>query len=227
MKKLLKEVLSKNIDLINSNLTIQTFGNLSLRLNENEIAIKPSGADLESLELEDISIVDMNGKHISGLTPSVDTPTHIFLYNNYAEINSIVHTHSQYATSWAQALYNIPNLGTTHSDYIMGEVYCTRALREEEIQEEYEKNTGVVIKETLKKQSVEIYDLPGILVGQHGLFSWGKNMDEAFNNAEIIEYIAKLAYLTKNINPKAVSVNSYLNIFHFQRKHGKNSYYGQ
>lgn len=227
MKKILKETLIKNIELLESNLVIQTFGNLSIKIDEKKIAIKPSGVDLYNTKLDEISVVDMDGNHLSGLKPSVDTPTHLHLYKSFETLESIVHTHSKYATAWAQSLSSIPNYGTTHSDFVDGELICTPALTKSEIENNYEKNTGIMISNTINDIGLDIKKLPGILVGSHGAFSWGESSTEALNNAEAIEYIAQLASITININPKIQPVNSYLNSFHFNRKHGFNHYYGQ
>ena len=227
MKKILEETLEKNIELNKSNLVIQTFGNLSIKIDKELFAIKPSGVDLSSIKSNEISIVDLDGKHLAGLQPSVDTPTHVYLYKNFKSLKSIVHTHSLYASSWAQSLMSIPAYGTTHADSANGDLLCTRKLIQSEIENNYEHNTGVVIKETLDINHFKISDLPGILVGSHGVFSWGANSKESLNNAEIIEYIAKLAYLTKKINSKSIPIDKYLNSFHFNRKHGPNNYYGQ
>ena len=227
MEKILKETLLKNIELLERGLAIQTFGNLSIKINESKIAIKPSGANLHNFKLEDISIVDMDGNHLSGLKPSVDTPTHLYLYNNFNTLGSIVHTHSKYATAWAQSKSSIPNYGTTHSDFAYGDIICTQPLSKSEVENDYEKNTGIIISNTIEKSGLDIEQLPGILVGSHGVFSWGKSSNTALNNAEAIEYIAQLATLTLDINPKTKPVESYLNSFHFNRKHGTNNYYGQ
>ena len=227
MKKILIEALEKNIQLSNSKLVIQSFGNLSIRIDNDLIAIKPSGVNLTEIKQNDIAVVDLNGNHTSGLKPSVDTPTHTYLYKNYPDINSIVHTHSMYATSWAQSLMSIPPLGTTHSDYIKGELPCTRPLRREEIEKDYEENTGIVIKETIQNRGLEVNQLPGILVGSHGVFSWGFDSSNALNNAEIIEYTSMLAYQSKSLDPKIQPIEEFLNEFHFNRKHGSNGYYGQ
>ena len=227
MEKILEETLEKNIDLNNSNLVIQKFGNLSIKIDDDLFAIKPSGVDLKKIKSNDISIVNFDGEHLSGLKPSVDAPTHIYLYKNFKSIGSIVHTHSLYASSWAQSLMSIPPYGTTHADYVNGDLLCTRKLTHNEVESNYEYNTGVVIKETLDDKNISPTNLPGILVGSHGVFSWGRDSGESLDNAEIIEYIAKLAYLTNNINQKSIPIDNYLNSFHFNRKHGSDGYYGQ
>jgi len=227
MKKILKETLNQNLLLNNSTLVIQTFGNLSIRIDKNKIAIKPSGVNLNNINIDEISVVTLDGEHISGLKPSVDTPTHTHLYKTYIELGAIVHTHSIYASAWAQSLNNIPPLGTTHADFILGDLPCTRPLSKNEFANNYEKNTGVVIEETIIENKLNVMDIPGILVGNHGVFSWGVNSKKALENAEAIEYIAKLAYLTKNLDKNVKDIDSQLNSFHFFRKHGPNNYYGQ
>lgn len=227
MKKILEETLENNITLNKSDLVIQTFGNLSIRIDTDKVAIKPSGVDLEKLKANDISIVDFDNNHISGLSPSVDTPTHTYLYKNFQDLNSIVHTHSVYASSWAQSKKGIPCYGTTQADFVNGELLCTRPLTKNEIENNYEENTGKVIVETIFNKKLSHHDLPGILVGSHGVFSWGKTSQEALNNAEVIEYLGKLAFLTRNLDAKLGPIPKYLNDFHFNRKHGPNKYYGQ
>ncbi len=227
MKKILEETLEKNIALEKSQLVIQTFGNLSIRIDTDKVAIKPSGVNLKNLKANEISIVNLDNKHISGLLPSVDTPTHTYLYKNFQDIHSIVHTHSLYASSWAQSQKNIPCYGTTHADYVNGELPCTRPLTKNEIENNYEENTAKVIVETIIEKKLSHYDIPGILVGSHGVFSWGESSEESLNNAEVIEYLGFLAFNSINLNPNLGPVPKYLNDFHFNRKHGPNKYYGQ
>ncbi len=224
-----KLCLLANKTIIDNGLAKFQFGNVSLR-NHHEVIIKPTGIDLDSCEVEDMSVVDVRtAQHSSGRAPSTDTLTHIEIYKKYNEIQSVVHTHSPYATAWAQASKPIPCLGTTHADYWEGEVPVTRELTESEINGEYELATGKVIVETLQKLKLNYnyLECPGILVAHHGPFAWGRTVDEAVKNAELLEYIAKLAWITLQINPQAPHVSSELHHRHFSRKHGPNSYYGQ
>lgn len=226
MKKILDEVYSQNLKLQNSNLTTGNFGNLSVKIN-NKIYIKPSGVKLKDIKFNEISIIDLEGNHLSGLKPSVDTPTHLYIYKKYEKISSIVHTHSPFATAWAQTLKNIKNYGTTHSDYSLGDILCTRQLNDFEVKKDYELNTGKVIVETIQKSRITIEETPGILVGKHGVFSWGNSSLKSLENAKAIEYIAQLAFYTYCIDPSAKKVSKFLNSFHYERKHGSNKYYGQ
>jgi L-ribulose-5-phosphate 4-epimerase len=224
-KKIVYEI---NYKLSKSNLVIQSFGNGSQRVSESEFIIKPSGVNLDTVDENDMSHIYINNhSRNSGLKPSSDEPTHREIYINSDFIGGIVHTHSQYATAYAQALMEIENLGTTQSDYVQNSILCSRPLTRSEVENDYEKNTGTVIHETLKKQNLDYSDVPGILVAHHGVFSWGENLIEAFKNAEIIEYLAKMNLLTKSLNPEQLSIPDYLSNKHFNRKHGPHSYYGQ
>ncbi len=173
-------------------------------------------------------VVDLKGNVIEGeYRPSSDTPTHIELYKKYPTLRGIVHTHSEYATSFAQAQTPIEPYGTTHADYFYGTVFCSRELSKKEIETNYEQNTGLVIIETLEKHTVIPNEVPGILVGHHGPFTWGKSPSDAVYNAKVLEEVAKMALHTKLINPNAVPVPKHLLDKHYLRKHGKNAYYGQ
>ncbi len=227
MLEALKEaVLKANLDLVKHGLVLFTWGNVSgIDRNENLIVIKPSGVSYDDLQASDMVVVDFSGKVIEGkYKPSSDTLTHIELYNAFPELGGIVHTHSTYAVAWAQALKAIPAMGTTHADHFYGEIPCTRILTQEEVERGYEKETGVVIVETFK--NINPLHLPGVLVGNHGPFAWGANADKAVYNAVVLEEVARMAMLTfqlGNENP----INQYLLDKHFNRKHGKNAYYGQ
>ena len=227
MLEALKEaVLKANLDLVKHGLVLFTWGNVSgIDRNENLIVIKPSGVSYDDLQASDMVVVDFSGKVIEGkYKPSSDTLTHIELYKAFPEIGGIVHTHSTYAVAWAQALKAIPAMGTTHADHFYGEIPCTRILTQEEVNRGYEKETGVVIVETFKNKNP--LHLPGVLVGNHGPFAWGANADKAVYNAVVLEEVARMAMLTfqlGNENP----INQYLLDKHFNRKHGKNAYYGQ
>lgn len=229
LEKLKKEVFEENLELIEKELVIYTWGNVSgIDRDSKIIAIKPSGIDYDIMRAEDIVLIDSDGKKIEGkYKPSSDTPTHIELYKAFPEIGGIVHTHSSYATSWAQAIKDIPAFGTTHADYFYGDIPCARPLTKEEIENEYEKNTGLVIIETLKKRNINPMDVPGIIIASHGPFAWGKDAKHAVYNAVVLEELSKMAYRTIQINPNIKSVEKYLLDKHYFRKHGKNAYYGQ
>lgn len=220
-----KRVYDANIDLYNSKLVIFTWGNVSERY-EDYIIIKPSGVEYETMKANDMVVLDMNGNIVDGeLNPSSDTPTHIELYKAFPEIKGVCHTHSNYATSFAQSGKPIEALGTTHADYFYGDVPCTRELTKEETETEYEKNTGLVIAETFK--NLDYNAIPAVLVKHHGVFSWGKSASESVHNAIVLEEIAKMNFKTNLINPSNNKLEQYTLDKHYNRKHGKNAYYGQ
>ena len=189
--------------------------------------IKPSGVGYDEMKAEDMVVLDLDGNVIEGrYRPSSDTPTHLVLYKKYPEIKGIVHTHSEWATSWAQAGRDIPCYGTTHADYFYGDIPCTRALTEEETKNAYEKNTGAVIIETVRCRGYEPLAVPGALVRNHGPFAWGKNAADAVYHAVVMETAAEMALKTKLLNPSA-SLPAYILDEHYQRKHGPNATYGQ
>lgn len=229
LEELKKEVFEENLELVEKKLVIYTWGNVSGIDRESKIfAIKPSGVDYDIMRSDDMVLIDLEGKKIEGkYKPSSDTPTHIELYKAFPEIGAIVHTHSSYATSWAQARKDIPAFGTTHADYFYGDIPCARALTKEEIENDYEKNTGLVIIETLKERNINPMDIPGIIIASHGPFAWGKDSRQAVYNAVVLEELSKMAYRTIQINPNIKSVEKYLLDKHYFRKHGKNAYYGQ
>ena len=221
------EVLNKNKQLILLGLVIDTFGNASAK-DGSSILIKPSGVDLSLISKNDISVVEINsGKLLSGKSPSSDTPTHLEIYRSFPQLGGITHTHSPYATAWAQTGNSIPCLGTTHADYWRGEIPVTRPMTDQEISGDYEKETGKVIVETINKMCMDPLECPGILVMCHGPFTWGKTIEEAVKNAEMLEYIAKLSWLTHQLNPSIPAISPSLHSRHFTRKHGPKSYYGQ
>ncbi|QCX33554.1 L-ribulose-5-phosphate 4-epimerase [Caloramator sp. E03] len=222
-----ERVLKANLELPKRNLVIYTWGNVSeIDREKGLIVIKPSGVDYENMTAEDMVVVDLEGNVVEGkLRPSSDTPTHIELYKAFPEIGGIVHTHSHWATIWAQTGMSIPAMGTTHADYFYGEIPCTRPLKDEEILGSYEKETGKVIVETLKGKNP--MHTPGVIVNDHGPFCWGKDAKEAVHNAVILEEIASMAYHTKILNPADSGAKNTLIIKHFMRKHGENAYYGQ
>lgn len=224
--ELRKSVLEANLLLFKQGLAILTWGNVSGIDRENGlVAIKPSGVNYDCLAVDDIPIVDLEGTIVFGqLKPSSDTATHLVLYNNFTGIGGIVHTHSTWATSWAQAGKGIPVYGTTHADYFYGEIPCTRKLRYDEVSANYEKNTGKVIVECL--QGIDPQSMSAVLVNDHGPFSWGNNPVEAVNNALILEETAKMAFYTEILGAK-IPIEKYLLDKHFLRKHGSGAYYGQ
>lgn len=226
LEKLKEEVFKANLDLVEHKLVIFTWGNVSgIDRENNLVVIKPSGVSYEEMKAGDMVVVDLDGKVVEGkLKPSSDTPTHLVLYKNFNNIGGIVHTHSQWATSWAQAGIGIPCFGTTHADYFYGEIPCTRKMKKKEIKEDYEKNTGDVIVECFKKLNPDY--IPGVLVNNHGPFSWGTDPDNAVHNSVVMEEVAKMAFRAKILGLNQ-PVKKVLLDKHFLRKHGKNAYYGQ
>lgn len=227
MQQLKQQVFAANLDLPRHGLVTFTWGNVSaIDRARGLVAIKPSGVSYETMTVDDIVIVDMEGNVVEGrLRPSSDTATHLVLYRRYPSLGGVVHTHSTHATAWAQAGLAIPALGTTHADYFLGDIPCTRALTEEEVQGEYELNTGRVIIETLKEG--EPLHTPGVVVYQHGPFAWGKNAHDAVHNAVVMEEVARMAWIARGINPGLKPIDDYLMAKHFMRKHGSHAYYGQ
>ncbi len=220
-------VYEANIKIHNLDLAFGTFGNVSGR-NANHCLIKASGVEKNHLSINNIVKVDLRSSAYTGqYKPSTDTPTHIEIYNSYSEIGGICHVHSKFATAWAQAGMAIPCLGTSHADYWNGEIPITRELTFDEINGQYEKETGRVIIEKILELGLKPIDIPGILVWKHGPFTWGKTIGEAVKNANILENIARMAWLTLTINPNTESIPSVLRKQHFERKQGPNSYYGQ
>lgn len=209
------------------NLVTFTWGNVSqIDRESGYFAIKPSGVDYEKLTPDDMVIMDLEGNKIQGnLNPSSDTATHIELYKAFANIGGVVHTHSPWATSWAQAGRDIPCYGTTHADYMYGKVPCTRCLTREEIHNNYEKNTGLLIIDTFRQYDYEA--VPAVLCKNHGPFTWGKNGRDAVHNAVVLEEVAKMAARCEMINPKVHPAPQELQDKHYYRKHGKDAYYGQ
>ena len=225
LEALKQEVYRANLDLVKYNLVIFTWGNVSAKSGDY-IVIKPSGMDYNLMKPEDMVVLDLKGNIIEGKNnPSSDTLTHIELYKAFPKIEGICHTHSNFATSFAQAGKSIECLGTTHADYFNGSIPCTRDLTKEEIEKDYEKNTGRVIIETF--QDKKYNELQSVLVKSHGVFTWGNNPFQAVENAVIVEELAKMNYQTIMLNPNVSRINSnYLNK-HYYRKHGINHYYGQ
>ncbi|MEG1465760.1 MAG: L-ribulose-5-phosphate 4-epimerase [Hafnia sp.] len=227
MQQLKQQVFDANMALPHYGLVTFTWGNVSAIDRERGwVVIKPSGVPYETMQAEDMVVVDLQGNIIEGrYRPSSDTPTHLELYRRYPHLGGIVHTHSTHATAWAQAGLPIPALGTTHADYFFGDIPCTRALTAAEVAGEYELNTGKVIVETLGDTNP--LHTPGIVVYQHGPFSWGKDAADAVHNAVVMEEVAKMAWIACGINPRLRHIDGYLMDKHFSRKHGPNAYYGQ
>ncbi len=228
LKELKKQVYQANLKLVSEGLVIQTWGNVSgIDREAGLVVIKPSGVSYKKMKPRHMVVVSLEtGKVIDGnLNPSSDTPTHLELYRAFEEIGGIVHTHSLYATAWAQAQTEIPAMGTTHADYFHGPVPCTRPLTPEEIQGDYEINTGKVIVERFA--DLNPLHFPAALVAEHGPFAWGKTPDKAVENAVVLEEVARLTSLTSNIRPDMKPIPSELLDKHFLRKHGPDAYYGQ
>lgn len=229
LEELKEKVLQANLELPKRGLITYTWGNVSgIDREKGLVVIKPSGVSYDGMKASDMVVLDLDGNRVEGtLNPSSDTPTHLELYKKYPDLGGVVHTHSTSATSWAQAGRDIPLYGTTHADYFFGDIPCARSLTKEEIEGEYEKNTGLVIIETLEERNVNPVYTPGILVKNHGVFTWGKDADEAVHNAVVLEEVAKMATFTEMINKDADKAPEYLRDKHFYRKHGENAYYGQ
>ena len=229
LEELKKKVYEANMELPRHGLVTYTWGNVSgIDREAGLFVIKPSGVDYETMSWEDMVVMDLEGNRVEGrYKPSSDTPTHLELYKRYEEIGGIVHTHSPEATSWAQAGRSIPLYGTTHADYFFGEIPCARSLTQEEIDEAYEKNTGLVIIETFDTKGLNPMYTPGVLCTNHGPFTWGKDAAEAVHNAVVLEEVAKMALKTELINPNVEPAPDRIRDKHFFRKHGANAYYGQ
>ncbi len=227
LEELKRQVYRANMELPERGLVTYTWGNVSGIDRESGLfVIKPSGVDYDSLGPDDMVVMSLDGKKVEGkLNPSSDTATHLELYKAFQEIGGVVHTHSSMATAWAQAGRELPCYGTTHADYFHGTIPCTRNLTEKEIEEGYEKNTGLVIIETFKGRN-PVY-VPGVLCKNHGPFTWGKDAAEAVHNAVVLEEVAKMNLYTEMLNPKAGAAPQYMQDKHFMRKHGPNAYYGQ
>lgn len=226
LEALKEKVFQANLDLVKHGLVIFTWGNVSAINRESGlVVIKPSGVEYDVMKAEDMVVVDLDGQIVEGnLNPSSDTPTHLALYKAFSEIGGVVHTHSTYATSWAQAGMDIPNIGTTHADYFYKAIPCTADMTEEEVMSNYELETGNVIIKRFK--GMNPVHTPGVLVKNHGPFAWGKNAHEAVHNAVVMEQVAKMASIAYSINPN-LTMNPLLIEKHFSRKHGPNAYYGQ
>lgn len=227
LEELRKEVLEANLELVRKGLVLYTFGNASgFARREGLIVIKPSGVPYESIEPADLVISDLQGNIVEGkLRPSSDLPTHLVLYRAFPELGGVAHTHSEYATAWAQAGRAIPCFGTTHADYFHGPVPITEPLEEQEISSNYEKNTGEAIVRALHGSSPQA--TPGALVRNHGPFAWGVSATEAAHHAAMVEALARTAYFTLALNPQSEPLIRMLHDTHYHRKHGTAAYYGQ
>jgi L-ribulose-5-phosphate 4-epimerase len=230
LDELKKQVCDANLRLVAEGLVIQTWGNASAIDREHDlVVIKPSGVPYAGMNPGHMVVVSLETGSVvdGGLRPSSDTPTHLMLYRAFKDIGGVVHTHSLYATAWAQAGRGIPAYGTTQADYWHGEVPCTRLLAPKEIKADYETNTGQLIVETFQKLDLDPMQHPAVLVARHGPFTWGRDVDEAVQHAAVLEFVARLAGETLRLNPKVKPMPASLLDRHFLRKHGSKAYYGQ
>ncbi len=229
LEELKQKVWEANLLLPKYDLVTFTWGNVSAIDRESGLfVIKPSGVEYDELTPDDMVVVDLNGNKVEGrYNPSSDTPTHVVLYNRFTDIGGVVHTHSSWATSWAQAGRGIPCYGTTHADYFYGEIPCVRCLTKKEIDEAYETNTGVLIADDFEAKNRDHIAVPGVLCKNHGVFTWGKDAKEAVHNAVVVEEVAKMAARCEMINPQVAPAPQELQDKHYFRKHGANAYYGQ
>ena len=222
-----EEVLAANLDLPRHGLVTFTWGNVSgIDREQGLVVIKPSGVAYEKMTAGDLVVLNLQGRQMEGtMRPSSDTPTHLALYRQYPQIGGVVHTHSTYATAWAQAGLDIPALGTTHADYFYGPVPCARTLSRAEVGQDYELHTGDVLIEAIGTGNP--LAMPGALVAGHAPFAWGKDAAGAVHNAVVLEEVAKMALLTLSLNPGQLPISDFLLDKHYLRKHGKDAYYGQ
>ena len=229
LEELKKQVYEANMLLPKHGLVTFTWGNVSAIDRESGLfVIKPSGVEYDQLKPEDMVVVDLQGNKVEGeYNPSSDTATHVVLYNRFKDIKGVVHTHSSWATSWAQAGRDIPCYGTTHADYIYGAVPCVRNLTKEEIEEAYEYNTGVLIADHFEENKLDYVATPAVLCKNHGVFTWGKSANDAVHNAVVVEECAKMAARCELLNPNNQPAPQELQDKHYFRKHGANAYYGQ
>lgn len=226
LEELKKRVWHANLDLVRKGLVLMTWGNASgIDREQGFIVIKPSGVPYDTMRPEDMAVVDMEGNNVEGLKPSVDTATHIVLYSAFPATGGIVHTHSHYATCWAQACRPIPCYGTTHADHFHGEVPVTEPLTEDEVAQDYERNIGEVI--VRRFEGMDPMHHPAVLCAQHASFSWGATVEDAVDNAYVLEEVARMALHTEALAPGCGPVPEYLSDKHFLRKHGDGAYYGQ
>ncbi len=228
-KSLKQECYEANMELNALQLVIYTFGNVSAADRQKGVfAIKPSGVPYELLRAENMVVLDFDARIVEGsMQPSSDTPTHAYLYKNWESIGGIAHTHATYSVAWAQALKDIPIYGTTHADHLTIDIPCAAPIKDELIRGDYEYNTGIQILDCFKEKGISPKDVEMVLLGNHGPFTWGKNSAIAVYNSKVLEEVAKMAYLTMQINPAAPRLKASLIKKHYDRKHGKDAYYGQ
>ena len=229
LEKLTEEVYLANMELPKRGLVTYTWGNVSgIDREKGLFVIKPSGVDYDKLRPGDMVVMDLKGNKIEGdMNPSSDTKTHVVLYNAFPQIGGIVHTHSPYAVAWAQAGEDLPCYGTTHADYFYGSIPCARHLTQEELDEDYERNTGVTIVETFKERGLDPKAVPAVLCFSHGPFTWGKDPAQAVYHSVVLEECAKMGIFTRMVNPNAAPAPQRMQDKHYMRKHGPNAYYGQ
>ena len=229
LEELKQKVYIANMELPKRNLVTYTWGNVSgIDREKGLFVIKPSGVEYDELKPEDLVVMDLDGKKVEGdMNPSSDTKTHLILYKAWPEVGGIVHTHSPHAVAWAQAGRDIPAYGTTHVDYFYGPIPCARSLTAEEIDEDYETNTGNVIVETFAERQLNPIHVPAVVCRNHGPFTFGKDAAQAVYHAVVLEEVSKMAMFTESINPKVGPAPACILDKHFMRKHGPNAYYGQ
>ena len=230
LKQLRKQVYAANMQLPRRGLVTYTWGNVSgIDRARGLVVIKPSGVEYDDLTPDDLVVIDLEtGRTVEGdLNPSSDTKTHLELYKAFPALGGVVHTHSTYAVAWAQAGQDIPCYGTTHADYFYGPIPCARHLRQAELEEDYEKNTGRIIVETFRGRNLDPAAVPGVICHSHGPFTWGKDPAQAVYHAVVLEEVARMALLTRQVDPDAAPAPQYLQDKHYSRKHGPNAYYGQ
>lgn len=229
LEELRKQVYEANMELPRRNLVTYTWGNVSgIDREKGLVVIKPSGVEYDELTPENLVVLDLDGNRVEGeLNPSSDTKTHLELYKAFPTLGGIVHTHSPYAVAWAQAGREIPCYGTTHADYFYGAVPCARHLTKEELDEDYEKNTGKIIIDTFTDRGIDPVAVPGVICHSHGPFTWGKDAAQAVYHAVVLEEVAKMALLTRQVDSDAAPAPQYLQDKYYMRKHGPNAYYGQ
>ena len=230
LEELKQQVLGANLLLPKYNLVTFTWGNVSgIEREKGLMVIKPSGVDYDGMTADDMVVVSLDtGEQVEGKwKPSSDTKTHLELYRAFPGVGGIVHTHSPYAVAWAQAGEDIPCFGTTHADYFYGSIPCTRHLSQAELEEDYEKNTGTIIIETFRERCLEPAAIPGVICASHGPFTWGRNAAQAVYHAVVLEEVAKMAILTRQVRPSAVPAPQRIQDKHYFRKHGPEAYYGQ
>ena len=229
LEELKKKVYEANMELPRRGLVTYTWGNVSgIDREKGLFVIKPSGVEYDELRPEDLVVMDLSGKKVEGeLNPSSDTKTHLVLYNAFPQLGGIVHTHSPYAVGWAQAGEDIPCFGTTHADYFYGPIPCARHLTQEELDEDYELNTGKIIVETFQKRGIDPVAVPAVICFSHGPFTWGKDAAQAVYHAVVLEEVAKMALFTRQVRPDAVPAPQRIQDKHYLRKHGPGAYYGQ